>query len=460
MRWASAAVATVALAIVGRRVARAALTVRPWRKPRERCPECRRIRHEAAGAGRCAETNLVATIAEQMRTPRGRIAATATLALDGAVPDGPRWTLDALPISPAPAAAGGDGSSDGDASRPIQCETTAFAFRESLGSMLKSVAWRAHRKGLDLAYEVGGSVPEMLRGDLRGFRRSLLTLVGNAIDFTAEGEVTVQVGAAFGAERGIELHVAVGDTGVGMSAETERALAARLSGNGGDGVNARRGGSDLDRVAACVRRAGGRLWIETTDGHGSVFHFTARFDVAARAAVLEPDVAACGRDVAVLVVEAHPTTRRVLVETLSGWGMRPAAVEGAALAQAAIDSARNAGRPFEIVLIDERIEGMHGATLAERLRCDANFQGALIGLLDGDGAIGGAARWRELGAIGCLMKPVTPAELWRSISAAMTTAGVAANASAVVATPSAAIAADETVTPFDAMPRPAAGVLS
>ena len=286
--------------------------------------------------------------------------------------------------------------------------------------MLKAVAWRAHEKGVELAYEVREGVPDILRGDLPAFRRVVTSLVGNAIKFTGDGDVTVHVHAGTVSDGAIELHVAVADTGVGMTPARQRLVVERLAGTAAAAPRHSSAASDLERAARLVKRLGGRLWLETAPAQGSVFHFTARFALAEAETGDAPAVADVPsrpelREVPILVVEDHPTTRRVLVETLSGWGMRPAAVEGAALAEAAIETARTSGRPFEIVLIDERPSGTGGATLAERLRSDGRFRGALIGLLPGDGLVARTACWTRIGAATCLTKPVTPSELWRAV---------------------------------------------
>jgi CheY-like chemotaxis protein len=370
----------------------------------------------AAEAGRQAEHMLAATIAKEVQAPIGRIAAVADAVLRASLPESAHASVAAvrslaesllarveeLLEPPEPALASGDHGGP------------AFRIRESVGTMLKSVAWRAHEKGVELAYEVGATVPETLRGDLRALRRVMMTLVGNAIRFTDDGEVTVHVHAARADDATVELHVTVADTGVGMTAARQRVISDELARAGDGPATPAWSGSDLERAVRLVRRLGGRLWLETGPAEGSVFHFTARFaDTGIPSA--EPPAAEL-HDVAVLVVEDHPTTRRVLVETLSAWGMRPAAVEGVALAEAAIESARAAGRPFEFVLIDERAASADGNTLAERLRGDASFGGTLIGLLDGDGAAAGAAWWTEIGATACLTKPVTPSELRHALT--------------------------------------------
>jgi PAS domain S-box-containing protein len=152
----------------------------------------------------------------------------------------------------------------------LDLETIPFSLRECVGSALKSVAVRAHQKGLELACAVGEEVPDRLIGDPTRVRQLLLNLVGNAIKFTDTGEVEIKAFAANGA-----FTVAVRDTGPGI-AEPEQAKIFEEFQQADSSITKKKGGTGLGLAIAkrIVELHGGRIWVESSPGQGSTFSFT------------------------------------------------------------------------------------------------------------------------------------------------------------------------------------------
>jgi signal transduction histidine kinase/DNA-binding response OmpR family regulator len=296
-----------------------------------------------------------------------------------------------------------------------------FNLRDSLGDTLKALALRAHEKGLELAYHIHAAVPDTLTGDPLRLRQVLVNLAGNAIKFTAHGEVIVDVSPAPqgngppGAD--VELHFAVRDTGIGIPPEKQGAIFAPFV--QADGSTTRHyGGTGLGLAISSrlVALMGGRLWVESVVGQGSTFHFTARFGRSRRlpgeATLLER---APWPGVRVLVVDDNATNRFILQELLAAWRMHPVAVESGPTALAELKQAASLGRPYPLVLLDALMPEMDGFTLAEKIREQPELSGATIMMLSSADRQGDAARCRQCGVACYLVKPIKPSELLNAI---------------------------------------------
>jgi signal transduction histidine kinase/DNA-binding response OmpR family regulator/HPt (histidine-containing phosphotransfer) domain-containing protein len=301
----------------------------------------------------------------------------------------------------------------------LALERIDFSLRDSLGHTLKSLALRAHQKGLELADDVRPDVPDAQVGDPGRLRQILVNLVGNAIKFTERGEVIVRVETESATKEAVRLHFTVTDTGIGIPTSQQQLIFEGFT--QADGSMTRKyGGTGLGLAIAkqLIQLMNGRIWVESEVGRGSTFHFTAQFDRTARPAVTPADPATL-RDLPVLVVDDNATNRRLLVAMLNHWGMRPTPVDGGHAALAALERARSAGAPFPLVLLDAQMPEMDGFTLAERMKGNPVNGGATILMLSSAGQPGDAARCRALGMAGYLTKPITQAELRDAILAAL-----------------------------------------
>jgi signal transduction histidine kinase/DNA-binding response OmpR family regulator len=307
-------------------------------------------------------------------------------------------------------------------------DSAPFALREHLGTTMKTLALRAHQKGLELAYAVHPDVPDILHGDAGRLRQILVNLIGNAIKFTDQGEVVVDIQpvatpsiATGEGQKTMTLRFAVRDTGIGIPPDKQQMILEPFV--QADGSTTRTyGGTGLGLAISkrLVELMDGQFWIDSEIGCGSTFSFTVRFAVwhtSETAAQAVPEVAV--RALPVLVVDDNATNRRILQEMLSRWQMQPTMVESGRQALARLAQARAQGQPFALVLLDAHMPEMDGFTVATHMQQDPALAGTTILMLSSADLAGDAVRCREAGIARHLMKPITQAELWDAILMAL-----------------------------------------
>jgi signal transduction histidine kinase/DNA-binding response OmpR family regulator len=294
----------------------------------------------------------------------------------------------------------------------LELDPIDFNPRDAIGDTANAVALRAHQKGLELIVDVGAAVPHTVRGDPGRLRQILVNLLGNAIKFTAHGEVVLRVTIETATPEDVTLHFSVRDTGVGIPLDRQQSVFEAFTQADGS-VTRTYGGTGLGLTISSqlVHLMGGRLWVESEAGTGSTFHFSASFArVTAPAVTAVPD-AVDVRDLPVLVVDDNATNRRLLEEMLIGWRMVPTLAVGVPEALAALRVAQQSGSPFRLVLTDVQMPGADGFALAEVIKKDPASAGATVVMLTSAGQPGDAARCRELGIAAYLTKPIRRSEL-------------------------------------------------
>jgi two-component system sensor histidine kinase/response regulator len=314
----------------------------------------------------------------------------------------------------------------------LDLENVPFDLRERVGDTMKSVAFRAHSKGLELAWRIAPEVPEFVRGDPSRLRQVIVNLIGNAIKFTEQGEVVVRVDLEPHTESNgdVVLRFTISDTGVGISADKLAAVFEAFK-QADSSTTRRFGGTGLGLAISTrlVELMGGRIWAESQLGHGSSFFFTSRFGHADDHAQPPASVAAeTIRDTRVLVVDDNATNRLILAEMVTSWGMKPVVVPGVEEAMDALRHSVRKGEPCQLVLTDCNMPDRDGFDLVETIRHDVELARAAIIMLTSSDRPGDIARCEELGISAHLIKPVKQSELFNAIGAALVKGGAASAA--------------------------------
>ena len=289
-----------------------------------------------------------------------------------------------------------------------------------LGSTLRALAVRAHKKGLELVCQQRPGVPDALVGDAGRLRQVLINLVGNAIKFTERGEVVVLVENAGEPvpEGEVCLRFAVTDTGIGIPPD-KQAKIFRAFEQEDTSTTRKYGGTGLGLTIAArlVGLLGGAIRVESEPGRGSTFAFTARFRrPAAPAGDDSPSASPFPlRGLPVLIVDDNATNRHILEEWLRGYEMEPTAVGDGVTAMDALWHGVAQGHPYPLVLLDGRMPDIDGLALAAKIRQRTELSATRIILLTSGDRPGDLARARQLGITANLLKPLQQSELMETI---------------------------------------------
>ena len=293
----------------------------------------------------------------------------------------------------------------------LDIERIDMDLRGTMDDVGHLLAIQAHAKGLELITNIDATLPDWVIGDPGRTRQILLNLGSNAIKFTREGEVSIELRMISTDSNGTTIRCEVRDTGMGIPEESLEDLfqpfsqidASTTRHFGGTGLG-------LSIVRRLVELMHGETGVESSVGSGSTFWFTARYGISTRRPDTQPINVQVLTGRRALIVDDNATNRKVLTQQLLQLGMCPVSVDSADAAMQLLQE--NAGAPpFDLAVLDYMMPVCDGFELGQRIAADTRFAATRLVLLTSAHGMRGAQDFAKLGFAAYILKPVSHRDL-------------------------------------------------
>ncbi|MFQ5428621.1 MAG: response regulator, partial [Thermodesulfobacteriota bacterium] len=306
----------------------------------------------------------------------------------------------------------------------VDLEILDFDLRTTVEDFSDLLAVRAYAKGLELVSSISPEVPSLLRGDPGRIRQILINLTGNAIKFTAEGEVVIKCALVSEDDERALIRFDISDTGLGINPEKIDMLFKPFT--QADASTTRKfGGTGLGLTISrqLVELMGGEIGVRSERGKGTTFWFTLSLEKQPPGSINKEMPAADIKGTKILIVDDNKTNRKLLSVILGSWSCRYDEAPDGATALCMLRQAVNEGDPFDIAILDFQMPGRSGDDLGRAIKADSLIKDTLLVLMTSMGKKGDALSFEDIGFSAYLTKPVKESRLYECLVAVMGTKG-------------------------------------
>ncbi len=300
----------------------------------------------------------------------------------------------------------------------LEFEIMVFDIRTSLEEIVELLSIKASAKNLEIASFIDLNVPSLLKGDPGRLRQIVLNLASNAIKFTSKGSITIRTSLESETENSVKLLFQIIDTGIGIPKDKVSRLFKSFSQV--DASTTRKfGGTGLGLVISkrLSRMMNGTIGVNSTEGGGSEFWFTAHFekqsytDAAIRFNSFPTNI----REKKILAVDDNTLNREIIQTYLESWKCSPNVVATGIEALENLRSAASNKAPYDVILIDMMMPEMDGAQLAEQIKNDKTIASVRMIMLTSGGMRGDGTKMKNIGFDGYFNKPIKRSDLYNAI---------------------------------------------
>ncbi|WP_035851742.1 response regulator [Deefgea rivuli] len=301
-------------------------------------------------------------------------------------------------------------------------ESVAFRLEDVMDNLANLVGIKAEDKGLELLFNTAPDVPTALIGDPLRLGQVLVNLGNNAVKFTEQGEIVVGIEKVSEDVDGVELHFWVKDSGIGMTAEQCDKMFQSFS--QADASTTRKyGGTGLGLAISkqLVALMDGRIWVESTPGRGSSFHFHAKFGLQTEAMPRRMYRADELRGCRLLVVDDNASAREILVAIAQSFGLIADAAANGQQGLQMIAAADQTEHPYQLVLMDWKMPVTDGIATMQAMQLQPLQHQPAVILVTAFGREEALnhATLQGVAFKAVLAKPVTPSTLLEAIAEAL-----------------------------------------